>query len=134
MPPIALAVAAAMALCLSSCASMAPAEALGAVAAGGGALVGIIETLSPYIPPAKVAELATHVSNATSVIDMIAHGLGAVAEASQQAQSTATAAQRAADNGVSLEGGLGGGSALAGAAFLASRLASRIKHSAPKES
>ena len=117
----------ACALLLTGCAGMTAAEVTAGVAAGSGALVGIIEALSPYLPPAKVAELTTHVQNAEGLIGAISRGVAAVAEAAQQAQQTADAAQaRAAEGWTGADVGAASGAA-GGVALLGSRILSTVK-------
>lgn len=74
---------------LAGCAGMGPAETTATVAAGSAALVGIIDALSPYLPPEKIAELSTHVGNATTMIEAIMRGVQAVAQVSAQAKVAA---------------------------------------------
>lgn len=122
-----LAALACVAFLLAGCAGMTAAETTAVVATGGGALVGLIEALSPYLPPAKVAELTTHVNNAEGIIGAIARGVGAVAEAAQNAQAAADAANAQASEawtGTDVTAAAGGAGGLA---LLTSRAMSAIK-------
>ena len=118
-----------VAFLLAGCAGMTAAETTAVMATGGGALVGIIEAMSPYLPPAKVAELSAHVYNAEGIIGAVSQGLAAVAQAAQQAQQQA---QEASAHSVSPETTtamvLGGGAV----ATAASRYLSSKKHAPAK--
>lgn len=117
-----------VAMFCTGCAGMTAAETTGVVAAGGGALVAIIDALSPYLPPEKVAELTTHVGNAENLIGAIARGVGAVAEATQQAQQAALEAKQQAAEGITRGEALTAGGALAGVSVGGSRVLSILKH------
>jgi len=100
-----------------------PAETTAAITAGGGALVGIIEALQPYLPPEQVAKIAAHAQNAQTMMDAVSAGLGAVAEATAQVKAEASHGMTGTEAAEITAIG-------SGSAVVASRIMSRLKHGA----